>query len=64
MPQKMASSGKRGVEGEDGLRRGASSRVRTLHAATVSLFCFIVHCDVSKYALRSPSGVTKGGKGT
>lgn len=28
---------------------------RTLHAAMVSLFCFIVHCDVSKYALRSPS---------
>mmetsp|Transcript_5144 Transcript_5144/g.12838 ORF Transcript_5144/g.12838 Transcript_5144/m.12838 type:complete len:308 (+) Transcript_5144:956-1879(+) len=32
-----------------------SSLLSRLHAATVSLFCFIVHCDVSKYALRSPS---------
>ena len=33
----------------------AQQAPRTLHAAIVSLFCFIVHCDVSKYALRSPS---------
>ena len=26
----------------------------------VSLFCFMVHCDVSKYALRSPSVVREG----
>ena len=33
---------------------------RTFAAVIVSLFCFIVHCDVSKYALRSPSADRSG----